>query len=690
MKRQGYAAAFMCMYLAASCGFGSEHSAALDVLPKPLKVIQKKGKFRLTDSFRVGMKETGTQRVYRGVDRLLRRLSGRTGLFFQPHRVRAEKEAEDADLQIRFKRTGKLEPGEDESYVLRIKPGTIRLKARTDIGILRGLETVLQLLSVDDEGYYLPAVTVKDEPRFPWRGLLIDAARHFLPLAVIKRNLDGMAAVKMNVLHWHLTDDQGFRLECRTFPRLHQLGSDGDYYTREQVRQVIAYAGERGIRVVPEFDIPGHSTSWLVGYPELASAPGPYRVERKWGIFDPTFNPTIEETYQFFDRFFAEMAALFPDPYVHIGGDENNGKQWDTNPGIQAFKKRNNIADNHGLQAYFNRRIQEILAKYGKKMMGWDEILQPQLPRNVMIQSWRGREFLRQAAQKGYPAVLSNGYYIDLCQPADFHYLNDPVPPDSRLTKKQRRLIYGGEATMWAELVSPETVDSRIWPRTAAIAERLWSPGSVRDTADMYRRLEVVNLHLEELGLMHIKNPEMMLRRLAGGADISALKVLVEVVEPVKKYRRHQLGKTYTSRSPLTRLVDAAVPDAPVARKFRQQVERFLQGRGENKDIANELKKYFSLWQANHRRLKEIICRSPILGEIEDLSRDLSRLGETGLGALEQMTTQKDIDMAWLEESSRFLKQASKPRAEVEVMIIPALESMLAYLQRKGKSQISQ
>ena len=264
---------------------------------------------------------------------------------------------------------------------------------------------------------------------------MIDASRHFMPVDMVKRNLDGMAAVKMNVLHWHLSDDQGFRVECRTWPRLHKLGSDGLYYTQDQIRDVIAYAADRGIRVMPEFDIPGHSTSWLAAYPEYAGSAGPFAIERRFGIFDPTFNPALEKTYAFLDAFIKEMAALFPDPYFHIGGDEVSGVEWNNSPAIAAFKKKHGFADNAALHAYFNTRILRSVTRYGKKMVGWDEIFQPGLPKDIVIHSWRGREAMIESAKKGYRSLLSNGYYIDLCQPAFEHYLNDPIAEDAPLTE---------------------------------------------------------------------------------------------------------------------------------------------------------------------------------------------------------------------------------------------------------------
>ncbi|MBA2133255.1 family 20 glycosylhydrolase [Capillibacterium thermochitinicola] len=275
-----------------------------------------------------------------------------------------------------------------------------------------------------------------DQPRFPWRGLLIDCARHFQPVNVIKRNLDGMAAVKLNVLHWHLTDDQGFRVESKVFPRLHQEGANGQYYTQEQIREIIAYADRRGIRVVPEFDLPGHTSSWVLGYPELASAPGPHHPEIGFGVKDTVLNPVREETYAFLEAFFQEMAALFPDEYIHIGGDENNGKQWAANPEIQAFMHARGLPDTHSLQAYFNRRLHAILTKLKKKMVGWDEILAPDLPAStIVIQAWRNKESLWQAAKMGYKRILSHNYYLDLMLPAAFHYQNDPLAQADHITK---------------------------------------------------------------------------------------------------------------------------------------------------------------------------------------------------------------------------------------------------------------
>ena len=643
----------------------------INLMPYPAEITVGNGQFILTNEFNIGI-TNGTQRLFDGTTRFLRRLDGRAGLFFNQNYLGNTDNHKNAKLLIQISREGIVELNEDESYELQITGDQIVLTSETDIGAIRGLETLLQLLDADKQGYFFPLIDIRDEPRFPWRGLLIDVCRRWMPMEVIKRNLDGMAAVKMNVLHLHLTEDQGFRIESKVFPKLHELGSNGNYFTQIEMKEIISYASDRGIRVVPEFDIPGHATSWFVGYPELASATGPYEIETRYGIMNPTIDPTKESTYEFLDIFLGEMAALFPDAYMHIGGDENNGRQWDANPEIQAFMKKNAIADNHELQSYFNSRILDILNKYGKNMMGWDEIFQPGISKDIMIQSWRGKEALIASAQKGYKAILSNGYYIDLIQPTSFHYLNDPLSEDSPLRPEEAQLILGGEATMWSEVVTPETVDSRIWPRTAAIAERLWSPGTIKDVDDMYRRLEIISIQLEELGLLHERNYEMMLRRLAGGRDIKALKTLTDVIEPVKIYERHNQGITFTTFSPYTRLVDAARPDAKIAREFRNLVDDFI----ETGDLAltQDIKGYLLLWVENHAAFIELAEKSPILKDAVKLSLDLSNLSKIGLQAL---SSSVDHDAGWKKEASIMLEAAKEPRMECELMVVSAVQKLV-------------
>ena len=651
-----------------------------NLMPVPASLELQKGKFYLDDSFQIAIQGDPDERLYAAIGRTVKRLSGRTGLFLPQVFFDPTDKPTAPNMLIDVKKPAEIQFGMDESYQLDISENSISLKAKTDVGAMRGLETLLQLLDADTKGYFLPALTIVDSPRFPWRGLLIDACRHFMPVEVIKRNLDGMAAVKLNVLHWHLTEDQGFRVESKTHPKLHELGSDGFYYTHEQIKDVIAYAADRGIRVIPEFDLPGHATSWLVAYPELAAAPGPYTIERKWGIMDPTFNPAIEETYIFLDAFLKEMTSLFTDDYVHIGGDENKGHHWDKNVQIQAFKKDMGFTDNAALQNYFNQRLLSTLKRYDKKMIGWDEILHEDMPRDIVLQSWRGREAMITAAQRGYRSLLSNGYYIDLHQSTEYHYLNDPLPPESPLTESEQAFILGGEATMWAEFVSPEIIDSRIWPRTAAIAERFWSASSVRDVEDMHRRLKITSFQLEELGLTHEKNYPMMLRRLTGNRDISALKNLVDAIESVKAYNRNR-QRTHYSYTPLTRVVDAARPDAEVARLFRNDVTDFLENGASDKSMSGLLIQRLQLWAGNHERLSAIIDVSPILHEIRPMSENLSAVARVGLEAMEMIQSGGRAGGEWQKQSTAILDQAANPVAQTELMILPAIKSMLDFLE---------
>ena len=644
-------------------------------MPVPASVTFNKDRLAVDSNFKVATRGHSDARLQAGIARFMRRLEGRTVLTLAPGLAVDDQMTQ---LIINCQGPGQNIPSvrEDESYRIDITSRQALLSAPTVVGALRGLETLLQLLDADRRGYFFPGVQIDDQPRFPWRGLLIDVARHFHTMEVLKRNLDAMAAVKMNVLHWHLTEDQGFRVESKKFPKLHQLGSDGNYYTQEQVKEIIAYARDRGIRVVPEFDIPGHSTSWLVGYPELGSAPGPYTIERRPGIFEPALDPTREDVYKFLETFLGEMAALFPDEYLHIGGDENEGKQWDRNPAIQAFMKQKGIKDNHALQAYFNTRLLKILQKHGKKMIGWDEILQPELPKDVVIHSWRGSAALAEAARKGYDGILSNGYYIDLIQPASQHYVPDPLPAGSTLTPEEAKHVLGGEATMWAEWVTPETIDSRIWPRTAAIAERLWSPQNVTDVPDMYRRLAVISIQLEELGLTHKKNPDMMLRRLVRNDDIGPLKTLVSVIEPVKEYRRYEM-RPQTMLSPLTGVVDATTPDSDAARRFSWMVKEFLDDAPRYQLYRPELSQMLADWQTSGASLVPVIDRSPSLREVKPLADNLSILGATGLEALSYLKLGVPPPKEWRETSIAKLDEAAKPYAALEFVVVAGVKQLV-------------
>jgi len=657
-----------------------------DVMPVPALAQRGQGRLALTGDFTVAFKGTGNPRVKHALDRALLRVEQRTGLTFarsSDGEYLAGRKPGDSSLVIECESLGNDIPalGEDESYALAVSPTQAKLHAANTLGAMHGLETLLQLVQSDADGWFIPAVSIEDRPRFPWRGLMIDVCRHWQPMEVIKRNLDGMALVKLNVLHLHLTEDQGFRIESKLFPRLQQLGSDGHFFTQEEMRDLIRYAAERGIRVVPEFDIPGHATSWVVAYPELASAPGPYVIERKWGVKDPVLDPTNPQVYDLLEGFLGEMADLFPDPYLHIGGDENNGVQWNANPRIQAFIREHSLGDNAGLHTYFNGKIHAILAKHGKKLTGWDEILHAGLPAGSVVQSWRGPDGIAAATRQGFPAVLSNGYYIDLCYTARAHYLNDPAPEDATLTDDQRKLVLGGEATMWSEWVTPETIDSRTWPRTAAIAERLWSPAGVRDVPDMYRRLAVVSRRLEEAGLRHEGYLDPALRRLAGdgasGTDLAALRVFVDVLEPVKHYERGRQQPDHTQFTPLNGLADCSRPDSAASRDFSERVEAVIRENNIDEGELNRLVETLAAWNSSADRLTNgLAAKSPRLEEALPLLRSWSVAIRIGRDSIESLRTGKAASPEALKSELAELELAALPHAAAELPIINSIRRL--------------
>lgn len=651
-------------------------TARRNLMPVPANVNWKNGRLPVAKNFTVAVSGKTDERLKSYIFRVMRRLEGRTVLELSRD---FSSDSANATLLIETNSTGNAIPqlGDDESYNLEINEKQAKLTAPTTVGAMRGLETFLQLLEGDKDGFYFPSVSIADKPRFPWRGLMIDSARHFQPMEVLKRNLDAMAAVKLNVLHWHLTEDQGFRVESKKFPELHTMGSDGNFYTQTEIREIIKYAADRGIRVMPEFDMPGHATAWLVSHPEIGSGASgqTYQIERKPGIFDPTLDPTNEKTYKLLEVFFKEMSGLFPDKYMHIGGDENEGKQWDANPKIQAFMKANGIKDNHGLQTYFNKRLLKFLQKNGKIMMGWDEIFQPDLPKDVVIHSWRGQKALAEAAKQGFTGVLSNGYYIDLLFPASQHYVVDPIPTDTTLTVEEQKRILGGEATMWSEWVSPETIDSRIWTRTAAIAERFWSPREVNDVDDMYRRLEIISGQLEELGLTHRKNQAMLLRRLVNNQDISALQTLVSVIEPVKEYRRYQ-QRPQTMLSPLTGLIDAAQPDAKGARKFNKAVNELIAGKDSAMN-AEKIRQMLNDWRNSQNALQKLVENSPALAEARQLSTDFQTLTKIAQESLEALDKKSVQNAEWRDAQLKMLSEIAKPKAALEFVIVESVKKMV-------------
>jgi hexosaminidase len=673
----------ICMVVLAGlslAGRGAAQQPQLNLMPMPASVQAGNGSLRIDDGLSVSLTEYTELRLEEAVARFRKQLSRQTALILPGARVDAAK----ATLVIRTDHASKSvqEVGEDESYTLEVTPSGAKLTAPTPLGVMHGLQTFLQLVEVGPDGFGAPAVTIQDQPRFPWRGLMIDVARHFMPVQVIKRNLDGMEAVKMNVFHWHLSENQGFRAESKKFPKLHEQGSDGHFYTQEEIRDVIAYARERGIRVVPEFDMPGHNTAWFVGHPELASGKGPYEIERRWGVFDPAMDPTNEKLYKFLDEFIGEMTKVFPDHFFHIGGDEVNGKEWDANPKIQAFMKEHKLKNNEELQAYFSGRVQKLVTKHGKAVIGWDEVLVPGVPKDIVIQSWRGQASLAKAAKDGFRGLLSNGYYLDLGWPAARHYAVDPMGGDAaNLSAEEKQRILGGESCMWSEYVNPENVDSRIWPRNAVIAERLWSAQSVSDPASMYARLDVISERLEWLGLEHRTAMRQMLQRLAGPTspeEFAALQTLATVVEPVKDYTREQTAPAEpTSKTPLNRMVDAVPLESHAGRQFNELVDKYLAASCHDAAMETHLRAELAIWRDNDAKLQSLMGRSFLVKEGAGSSQDLSTIGTVGLAALDFISKGSAADDAWKSQQAGVLAQVAKPKAQLLLIPVSGVQKLV-------------
>jgi len=665
----------------AAAAFAARAAEAPALMPLPLKMESGAGALAIDAKF-TAVATPADARLENALNRLVARLSRQTGMAI----ARGKPAGGRATLRLECKTRGALNPtlGEDESYQLQVTPDGALLKAATVDGALRGIETFVQLVVPGTGGFEAPAVTIDDRPRFPWRGFMLDVSRHWMPVELVKRNLDAMAAVKLNVFHWHLSDDQGFRVESRRYPRLQQFGSAGHYYTQAEIREVVAYARDRGIRVVPEFDMPGHTTAWFPAYPRLASGPGPFEIGGDFGIFNQVMDPSREETYIFLDGFIGEMATLFPDPYFHVGGDEVNGRAWAQSAHVQAFAKLHHLKDTRHIQLYFSKRIHQILARHGKTMVGWDEILQPGLGASTVIQTWRGRASLAESVKQGYRGILSWGYYLDHLQPASYHYGIDPLGGDTaELTAAQASHILGGEACMWNELASAETVDSRIWPRLAAIAERFWSAGDVTDVASMYRRLEAVSRMLEWTGIQHRANYGPMLDRLSGNHFAPPVRVLADACEALGLGPRRVNHNT--TETPLNRMVDAARPESESVRALELAAARVAADPPADAIDTAVLRSQFSRWVANDREFQPLADANPLLEELKPISKDLSTVGVLGLQLLDLVTSGQTAPADWLAAQQGELNRMLEPNADLRLAAVRPVKILLDRAARAAK-----
>ncbi len=433
-----------------------------------------------------------------------------------------------------------------EGYQLAAKPDRILIRAAGAAGLFYGGVTLRQLLPPEacgtnrlsqalPDGWRIPAVEIKDAPRFRWRGLLVDPARHFLPVPSLKRLLDAMALHKLNTLQLHLTDDQGWRLEVKKYPRLTQVGSlrkesprprdrnrgDGTpygpfFYTQEQMRDLVAYAGARHVTVLPEIEMPGHFLAALAAYPELSCTGGPFEVRTRWGVEKDILCPGRDEAVAFAQDVLHEVLAVFPSRFIHIGGDEAPRDRWKTCPRCQARLKAEGLQSEAQLQTWFNHRIEQFLLSKGRRMIGWDEILEGGLTPGAAVMSWRGMEGGLAAAESGHDVVMSptSHCYFDYAQaqgpdepesiggfiPLAKVYGFEPVPP--RLALDRQPHILGAQGNVWGEFLwTPQDVEYFAFPRAAALAEVVWSPPAARDFPDFQRRLSYHLRRLDALGV---------------------------------------------------------------------------------------------------------------------------------------------------------------------------------------------
>ncbi len=375
------------------------------------------------------------------------------------------------------------------------------------------------------------------------------------------------------------------------------------------------------------------------------------------------------------------MTALFPDEYFHIGGDENNGNQWKNNPQIQEFMKAHGYRTTAELQTYFNQRVLKIVQKHGKKMVGWDEILTPDLPKDAIVQSWHGYKSLDHAAREGYDTIWSTTYYLDHMGPAEYHYLSDPVPADTKLSKEQASHVVGGEVCTWSEFVWEENIDSRIWPRTAAVAERFWSPQHVNNGADMYRRLDVVSVWLEQDGLQHLSSTNRILRQISGTAELGPLAMLGKMSSPEGVGTREQLnhhGTPSTQLVPLVKLTDAVVPDPPYRRQFAALVNELLSDAPKFGTGSDELAKTFQQWRDMGPAFGELSAKAPVLLDASGRVLLLEKLGTAGLEALNYLRTGTAPSSEWRQSQLALIKQGETP--DVSLLKLPWLGSYRALI----------
>jgi hexosaminidase len=518
----------------AACGRGPTTPAPSEepaIVPRPAELEYTGRTVTLGPDVVVSLTGPGSELLAPALDAWTREQTDRFGIAFRPASA-----DEEADLVLTVESVSEAPP---EGYTLEVEGERARLAASDPAGLFYALRTLGQLQRRGEAPgtWTLPEIRIDDMPRFRYRGMHLDVGRHFFPVDFVKRFIDLMARYKYNRFHWHLTEDQGWRIQIDAYPRLTEVGAcraetqveknfdpfvgDGrqycGYYTKEEIREVVAYAAERFVTVIPEIEMPGHSVAALAAYPELSCTGGPFEVSTMWGVKEDIYCPS-EETFAFLETVLDEVLELFPSEYIHIGGDEAPKKRWEESELAQAVIDREGLADEHELQSYFIRRIERFLTSRNRRLIGWDEILEGGLAPEATVMSWRGMDGGIEAARQGHDVVMTptSHVYFDYYQadpegeplaiggltPLDKVYGFEPVPPE--LTADEAGHVLGGQANVWTEYIAtPEHAEYMSYPRALALAEVLWSPVEMRDWESFTRRLPSALAELDRLGVRY-------------------------------------------------------------------------------------------------------------------------------------------------------------------------------------------
>ena len=522
----------------------AEKPANISVVPRPMEMKVTGGRFELKFTTTI-YAQSGSDEIKQIAKYLAEQLSPATGYGLM---VLDECKAKSPDDSILLTTKGACEGLGDEGYELVVTEKNITVRAPKPAGLFYGVQTIRQLLPpqieskkvVPEVRWTIPCVEIKDKPRFGWRGSLLDCCRHFMTKEWVKRYIDLLAYHKMNRLHWHLTEDQGWRIEIKKYPRLTEVGAwreggpvaltnaeegvpekykgkvYGGYYTQEDIKEIVAYAKSRYVMIIPEIEMPGHSVAALASYPQLSCAGEPLDVRATMGINQDVYCAGNDGVFEFLEDVLTEVIELFPSPYIHIGGDECPKERWKKCPKCQARIKAEGLKDEHELQSYFIKRIEKILMSKGRRLIGWDEILEGGLAPQATVQSWRGIKGAVAAATTGHDTVLSPTSHCYFDYPATKQgmksapswmsylpmkkvYTFEPIPEE--LTEEQQKHVLGGEGNLWTEFILQQTLDSKAWPRLTALAETLWSPKELRNWDDFSGRMETHYKRFDMMGV---------------------------------------------------------------------------------------------------------------------------------------------------------------------------------------------